>query len=63
MWELLRRHQLEGLKFKRQHRIRNFIVDFYCDEKNLIIELEGKIHLKPDQRELDEGRFQQLEYL
>jgi very-short-patch-repair endonuclease len=33
-----------GLKFRRQHRIRGFIVDFYCAELRLVLEIDGPIH-------------------
>ena len=44
LWELLRRKQLNNLKFRRQHPIGDYIADFYCPEKNLVIELDGSIH-------------------
>lgn len=43
-WKLVRNRKLNGLKFKRQHSIGNYIVDFYCASKNLIVELDGEIH-------------------
>jgi len=63
LWSRLRRHQLRGLKFKRQHRIGRYIVDFYCGELNLVVELEGAIHEKPLQREYDKKRFEEFEIL
>jgi very-short-patch-repair endonuclease len=45
LWEKLRGRQVNNLKFRRQHPIEQFIVDFYCDEAHLIIELDGDIHL------------------
>jgi very-short-patch-repair endonuclease len=44
LWALLRNKQLGGYKFRRQHPIGPFIVDFYCDEARLVIELDGGIH-------------------
>jgi type I restriction enzyme R subunit len=44
MWALLRDRKLLGCKFRRQHQIGQAIVDFYCAEKNLVIELDGPIH-------------------
>ncbi len=44
LWNLLRDKQVENLKFRRQHQIGNYIVDFVCLEKNLIIELDGGHH-------------------
>ena len=44
LWERLRRKQLAGLKFRRQHPIERFIVDFYCPSARLIVEVDGEIH-------------------
>ncbi len=53
LWEILRKHRLEGIKFVRQKPIIYkvdrgksyfFIADFYCPSKKFIIELDGKIH-------------------
>ncbi|MBN2659585.1 MAG: endonuclease domain-containing protein [Spirochaetales bacterium] len=56
MWKLLRNRQFFNLKFRRQHQIGPFIVDFYCDELRLILELDGEIHLLPAQRDSDRLR-------
>jgi very-short-patch-repair endonuclease len=48
LWSILRGRQLGGLKFRRQHPIEPYIVDFYCAEARLIVELDGKSH---DERE------------
>ena len=45
LWERVRNRQAQGLKFRRQHPIDRFIVDFCCPEKKLIVELDGKVHL------------------
>ena len=44
LWYLLRNKQLAGFKFRRQHKIGHYIVDFVCLEKKLIIELDGGQH-------------------
>ena len=44
LWRHLRGRQLHGLKFRRQHVIDRFIVDFYCAEACLVIEVDGVIH-------------------
>ncbi len=44
MWRELRKGQLGGYKFRRQHIIRTFIVDFYCPDVKLVIEIDGGIH-------------------
>ncbi|NTU49764.1 MAG: DUF559 domain-containing protein, partial [Desulfobulbaceae bacterium] len=48
VWELLRDRRFEGLKFRRQHQIGNYIADFFCDEQKLIIEIDGVIHQEPE---------------
>ena len=51
-WHLLRDRRTLGLKFRRQVPIDDFIVDFYCDELKLIIEIDGDVH----EREVKAGR-------
>ena len=63
LWKCLRHKQVRGCRFRRQHPIANvrFIVDFYCVEKNLVIEIDGAIHYQLGQGEYDENRQQFLE--
>jgi very-short-patch-repair endonuclease len=56
LWAVLRSRQLDGLKFFRQYGIANFIVDFYCPEKKLAIELDGDVHDKADVAKYDRIR-------
>jgi very-short-patch-repair endonuclease len=44
LWNYLKRSQLEGRKFRRQHSIDNYIVDFFCFEECLAVELDSEIH-------------------
>ena len=44
LWAALRRRQIDGLRFRRQHPIGRFIADFCCVERQLIIEVDGEIH-------------------
>lgn len=44
LWKTLQKSQLEGRKFRRQHSIGNYIVDFYCPKEKLIVELDGQVH-------------------
>ena len=44
LWRRLRDHGMLGLKFRRQHAIDRFIVDFYCAEARLIVEVDGPAH-------------------
>lgn len=63
LWKFLQRSQLAGRKFRRQHSIGNYIVDFYCPKERLIIELDGEIHNRPDIQEKDKIRTTYLESL
>lgn len=63
LWKYLSKSQLEGRKFRRQHSIGNYIVDFYCPKEKLIIELDGEIHYTPNAREKDEKRTKYLNEL
>ncbi|NTW26040.1 MAG: endonuclease domain-containing protein [Lentimicrobium sp.] len=60
MWEFLR-NKKTGHKIRRQHIIDNYITDFVCILKKVIVEIDGKIHLK--QQESDELRTQRLNEL
>ena len=44
LWRYLRRHRLGGFKFRRQHVLIGFIVDFYCHAAKLVIEVDGPMH-------------------
>ncbi|WP_235954647.1 endonuclease domain-containing protein [Cyclobacterium salsum] len=49
----MKARQINGLHFRRQHPISKYIVDFYCHTIQLVIELDGEIHQKRDQKERD----------
>jgi cyclase len=59
LWERLR-DKKTGLKFRRQHPINQYIADFYCHEKRLVIEIDGPYHLKTEQPKKDELRTKDL---
>lgn len=61
LWKSLQRKQLHGKKFRRQHSIKNFIVDFYCASEKIIIELDGAYHFEFAQQNYDDERTQILE--
>lgn len=63
LWERLRARRLNGFKFRRQHPIGCFIVDFFCAEFGLAIEVDGEYHDSDDQRTLDEQRTIELNEL
>jgi very-short-patch-repair endonuclease len=56
LWSLLKGKQLKGRKFRRQHSIGNYIVDSYCPEENLAIELDGDGHFTSGGWENDQER-------
>lgn len=62
LWHKLRNRQLR-FKFRRQHPIYRFIVDFYCAEAKLLIEVDGESHMEPDQEIYDKARTEYLENL
>ncbi|MEL7038411.1 MAG: endonuclease domain-containing protein [Cyanobacteria bacterium J06592_8] len=59
LWSALRSRQLAGLKFRRQHPVGQFIVDFYCPSCKLIIEVDGDIHIQ--QQAYDEARTNHIQ--
>jgi tRNA A37 methylthiotransferase MiaB/very-short-patch-repair endonuclease len=63
LWENLRSKKLEGYKFRRQHIIANYIADFVCLSKHLVIEVDGGIHQLPENMESDQERTKQLNKL
>ncbi|MGQ0828685.1 MAG: endonuclease domain-containing protein [Bacteroidota bacterium] len=63
LWQVLRGRQLNGTKFRRQHPIEKFIVDFYCHEYKLVIELDGDVHDVDFVKEYDEDREGELKNL
>lgn len=63
MWQLLRAKHFMNLKFRRQHVIAPYIVDFYCHELGLVIELDGSQHNTDDGRAYDIERTKLLEAL
>ena len=56
LWIRLRRRQLRGLKFRRQHPIGPYILDFYCAEVQLAVEVDGQCHDHPDRIAHDRRR-------
>ena len=62
LWDLLKGNNI-GLHFRRQHIILDYIVDFICLDKGLVIELDGGYHNNPEQKEYDEQRTAHLQRL
>ena len=53
LWQFLKKSQVGGLKFRRQHSVGEFVLDFYCPEIKLGIELDGEVHNTPMAYERD----------
>lgn len=56
LWKMLQRSQLEGRKFRRQHSVGRFCLDFYCPSERLAIELDGAAHYTVSGIQNDEER-------
>jgi very-short-patch-repair endonuclease len=59
LWKVLRNRAFLGIKFRRQHPIRRYVVDFACAEIKLVIELDGVSHLET--RKADSERSREIE--
>jgi len=56
LWKKLRDRQLNGFRFQRQHPVNEFVVDFFCYEAMLVIEVDGSVHTDSYQIERDTER-------
>ena len=65
LWERLRNKKLDGLKWRRQHVLSPYIVDFYCHSALLALEVDGSSHdgqeVRDDQRDRDLQRLHDVE--
>lgn len=56
LWNALRNRQFLNLKFRRQYLVDGYLIDFYCHELKLAIEIDGGVHLNKKRREYDRER-------
>ena len=61
LWLALKGRQVDGLRFRTQHPVGRFILDFYCAAAKLAIEIDGDTHAEPDQAAYDAARTDWLE--
>jgi len=61
VWSWLRNRQLGGYKFRREHPMGEYVLDFYCDEARLVVEIDGSHHGHPAQERHDAVRTRFLE--
>ncbi len=60
LWQRIRNKQISGFKFWRQYSVGAYILDFYCPQKRLAIELDGGQHGNPDNVDYDNERTKYL---
>jgi very-short-patch-repair endonuclease len=60
LWKHLKGGQQQGRKFRRQHSIGNYILDFYCPSEKLAIELDGQVHYSAIADSFDQARDKEL---
>ncbi len=63
LWEALKGNSLANHKFRRQHPVGKYIVDFYCHAKRLAVEIDGAYHWTAEQKLYDEYRTAELNRL
>ncbi|MEK7631886.1 MAG: endonuclease domain-containing protein [Patescibacteria group bacterium] len=63
LWARLKGSQLGGLKFRRQYGIGKFVVDFYCAQAKLVVEVDGETHIGEDAEAYDQERQKIIEQL
>lgn len=61
LWHFLRNRDFCGFKFRRQHPVGGYILDFYCNEAKLAIELDGSGHSEDERKDYDSERTKVLE--
>ena len=60
LWSILRGRRLAGFKFRRQHRVAGYTLDFYCAQRRLAIELDGGQHADPAAVHYDAQRTKRM---
>ena len=60
LWGALRNRKFDGLKFRRQHPVGRFVLDFYCPGHKLAVEVDGGVHLEQEQQQSDKVRDELL---
>jgi very-short-patch-repair endonuclease len=61
MWKHLSNKQMRGYKFRRQYSVDQYIIDFYCPELKLAIEVDGDSHFVPGAEDNDQERQEHIE--
>ena len=61
LWNMLKKSQLDGRKFRRQHSVGKYVLDFYCASEKLGVELDGEHHFSDSARDKERERRRYLE--
>jgi very-short-patch-repair endonuclease len=61
LWNALRGKRLARLRFRSQHPVGPFVLDFYCAEHKLVVEVDGSVHQEPAQVVRDQARTERAE--
>ena len=61
LWNDLKGKKMFGFKVRRQYGVDNYVIDFYCPELKLALEVDGDVHYYPDKLEADKRKNKQLE--
>jgi len=62
-WQQIKKGQLEGRKFRRQASINSYVIDFYCPEEKIAVELDGEVHFDEEIIKYDKEKTRYLESL
>jgi very-short-patch-repair endonuclease len=57
LWGALQKKQVAGLKFRRQHPVGRFVLDFYCPARKLVVEVDGAVHDAQQERDAERTRL------
>ncbi len=60
LWSYLKNKQINGFKFRRQFSIEDYVIDFYCPELKLGVELDGSGHAYQGKMIIDENRSKEI---
>lgn len=63
LWMKLKRKQIDGHRFRRQYSVASYVMDFYCPDLRLAIEIDGASHDRPNAKEYDQEREEQINQL
>lgn len=61
LWNDLKGKKMYGFKVRRQYGVDNYVIDFYCPELKLALEVDGDVHYYPDKLEADKRKYKKLE--